>query len=236
MVRLGNFLFRFRNGLFPVAYLLLFSPSPRLCQNYGVAWGVGLGIALVGQALRALTIGLAYIVRGGKNRQVYAEGLVQEGIFAHCRNPLYTGNVLILAGLGLMANSLVFIVIGLPLFLVAYAAIIAAEENYLRHKFGREFDHYCGRVPRIVPHFRGLNQTLGSMHFHWRRLMVKEYGSTYAWTAGAILLTLKTSWFETQAGPRGTLATATLLASLASLTILYAIARYLKKSRIVRAD
>ena len=116
MVRLGNFLFHYRNGLFPFAYLLLFWKSPAVFRNYLVPATLGFILAFAGQVIRAATIGLAYIVRGGRNRQVYAEGLVQEGIFAHCRNPLYVGNFLILVGVGIASNSLYFLSIVVPVF------------------------------------------------------------------------------------------------------------------------
>ena len=45
-----------------------------------------------------LTIGYEYIVRGGRQGKVYAEDLVQGGVFAHSRNPLYLGNLLIIVG------------------------------------------------------------------------------------------------------------------------------------------
>src|SRR5437899_1530476 len=128
MVKIGNFLFRYRNGLFPLAYILLFFKSPPLIADYRLALVLGVGVAVFGQLIRAVTIGLEYIVRGGRNRQVYAEELVQGGIFAHCRNPLYVGNYLILVGVGLASNSALFIGIGLPFFFFAYWAIIAAEE------------------------------------------------------------------------------------------------------------
>src|SRR4026208_1568347 len=96
IVRIGNFLFHYRNGLFPAAYLLLVFPSRALFENYRLALALGFFIAFAGQLIRALTIGLEYIVRGGRNRQVYADKLVQGGVFAHCRNPLYLGNYLIL--------------------------------------------------------------------------------------------------------------------------------------------
>src|SRR5678815_5444661 len=69
----------------------------------------GLLIALSGQVLRAVTIGLEYIIRGGRNRQVYAEKLVTGGMFAHCRNPLYVGNFLVLVGLGVASCSALFL-------------------------------------------------------------------------------------------------------------------------------
>src|SRR2546426_5937752 len=122
MVRLGNFLFHYRNGLFPAFYLLLFIKSPRLFDDYRLAVALGLTLAIAGQTLRAVTIGLAYIVRGGKDRQVYARNLVIEGIFAHCRNPVYVGNFLVLCGLGLASNSLFFMAGGSVLVGRAYCA------------------------------------------------------------------------------------------------------------------
>jgi protein-S-isoprenylcysteine O-methyltransferase Ste14 len=235
MVRLGNFLFHYRNGLFPVAYLLFLCPSPRIFSDDTLAVALGLVLALNGQLLRALTIGLAYIVRGGRKRRVYAELLVQEGIFAHCRNPLYLGNFLIIIGLGLVDNSLFFILIGAPLFFIAYLAIIAAEENYLRQKFGQAFDDYCACVNRFIPNFAGLKETLRSMEFKWRRLIVQEYGSAYAWMAGAILLVLKNQWLD-QGRPKVTPVIWILFGLLAMVTLLYAVARYLKKSQLLRAD
>jgi len=234
MVKLGNFLFRYRNGLFPAMYLLLFVPGPGLFRNQTLAFAVGLTIALLGQSIRAATIGLAYIVRGGKDRQVYAKNLVQEGIFAHCRNPLYVGNFLILIGLAIAANSLNFVLIGLPLFAIAYCAIIAAEENYLRQRFGEEYEAYCARVNRFVPKIAGLRGTLQSMEFNWQRLIVKEYGSAYIWTAAAALLLMKQSWLVSHTHPGYSLWASTAL--LITLTLAYVSARYLKKRGILQPD
>lgn len=234
MIRIGNFLFHYRNGLFPLAFVLLVWKGRPIFDNDLVAAGLGFSVALIGQALRALTIGLAYIIRGGKKRQVYAENLVTEGLFSHCRNPLYVGNLLILAGVGLAANSLLFLAIGLPFFLFAYRAIVAAEENYLRGKFGQEFDDYCARVNRFLPNPAGLGQTMRSMEFNWPRLIVKEYGSTFAWTAGALVLVMKNLWLSGNYTVHSPLLWA-LVASLVLVIVAYGVARYLKKSRILHS-
>ena len=235
MVRLGNFLFRYRNGLFPLAYLLLFWKSPPIFSNYLLAGALGLPLAVAGQVIRAATIGLAYIVRGGRNRQVYAEGLVQEGIFAHCRNPLYWGNFLILCGLGIASNSLLFLVIGIPVFAVVYFAIISAEENYLRQKFGAEYDAYCARVHRFMPKLGGLTKTLRAMEFKWRRLLVSEYGSAYIWMAGMILLLMKGHWSHYRSGYSRPFVW-TMTGLLVCLTLAYGCVRYLKKSGVIEAN
>ena len=70
---------------------------------------LGLLITVTGQLIRGATIGLAYIIRGGKEGKVYAEELVTTGIFNHCRNPLYVGNILMLFGVGVLSNSLLYV-------------------------------------------------------------------------------------------------------------------------------
>ena len=57
IVKIGNFFFRYRNGLFPLAYLVLFLKSPQLLRSPLLAAGVGLLVAGLGQLLRAVTIG-----------------------------------------------------------------------------------------------------------------------------------------------------------------------------------
>lgn len=194
MIAIGNFFFHFRNGLFPLFYLLLFVPGPPIVADYRLALLLGLAVALTGQSLRAITIGLDYIKRGGRNRQVYAQRLVSGGLFAHCRNPLYVGNFTILLGVGVASNSLLFLGVAIPFFAFAYWAIIAAEENYLRGKFGAEYDEYCARVNRLLPRFTGLAATLAGMRFNWRRLISAEYGATFIWTAAIVLVTAKNAW------------------------------------------
>jgi protein-S-isoprenylcysteine O-methyltransferase Ste14 len=65
---------------------------------------------------------------------------------------------------------------------------VAAEEDYLQRKFGEEYVAYGQRVNRWLPDLQGLTRSLEGMRFDWRRVIVKEYGSTYYWTVGAVLL------------------------------------------------
>ena len=141
MISIGNFFFRYRNFLFMFLYVALFIPSAPLFSpevfgaNYYI-WPVVLGLIITvsGQLIRGATIGLAYIIRGGKEGKVYAEELVTSGIFNHCRNPLYVGNILMLCGVGVLSNSLLYVAVFIPFFLFVYQAIVLAEENFLRKK------------------------------------------------------------------------------------------------------
>jgi protein-S-isoprenylcysteine O-methyltransferase Ste14 len=235
MVALGNFLYRTRLYVFPLACLLVFLPGPRIWQDDLVAAALGFAIALAGQVVRAGTIGLVYIVRGGKNRQVYAKDLVTDGVFGHSRNPMYVGNLLILSGMAVTSNCWSTVLVAIPLTAFIYRAIVAAEENYLRGRFGAAFDDYCRNVPRFVPRLRGLGETFSSMDFRWRRVLVKEYGTPTAWIlvwCGIVYWNLRR---------HGELAlqpcAAKCLAGVALLAVAgWVIARYLKKSGRVVAD
>jgi protein-S-isoprenylcysteine O-methyltransferase Ste14 len=229
MVRIGNFFFHYRNGLFPLVYVLIFINGPDAFTDKYLALIVGIVIALLGQILRGVTVGLDYIVRGGHKRQVHAEALVQGGLFAHCRNPLYVGNYLIIVGVGVASNSLLFLTIALPFFFFAYWAIISAEENFLRNKFGQEFDDYCRRVNRVIPNFSGLSKTLEGSRYNWRRLITAEYNSAYLWTMAIVMVCLMDYWYANAQVMQNTEITG-LWISAAVLTIVYLTARFLKKT------
>lgn len=229
MVIVGNFLFRHRNYIFPILYLILFVPSPEIFDDFYIPVIIGLSVALFGQAIRILTIGLVYIIRGGRHRQIYAKELVTDGIFTHCRNPLYLGNILIITGLGIMSNSLVSLLIFLPLFVFAYQAIVIAEEDFLNDRFGPQYKNYLKRVNRWVPNLKGLGNTINSSTFKWRRVIVKEYNSIYIWLTGAVLLILKNyRSYSTAENFHKSLPFFILV--IFSLTVCYSIVRYLKKS------
>src|SRR5690606_15280406 len=195
MISIGNFFFKYRNIVFIFLYLALFIPSPELFTSevfgedyYWWPIVLGLVITISGQLIRGATIGLAYIVRGGKDKKVYADHLVTEGIFNHCRNPLYVGNVLMLVGVGILSNSLLYVVIFIPLFLFIYQAIILAEENFLRKKVGESFIAYGARLSRLVINLKRIGKTLGKMDFKGTRWMLKESTTRFVWLAGINLV------------------------------------------------
>lgn len=235
MVSIGNFFFKYRNWLFIVFYALLFVPGvPQLFtpENVGKNYYwypiiIGLIITIAGQAIRAATIGLAYIVRGGKNKKVYAEELVTTGIFAHCRNPLYVGNILMLAGVGILSNSLLYVIIMMPFFIFIYQAIVRAEEHFLANKFGEQFKIYCAAVNRWFPNFRGINKTFHSMHFKWKRYISKEHTTTFIWLCGIVLILL--FYYPQLTNSNTELRNTLLISVLAFLLVIYAVVRVLKK-------
>jgi len=235
MVSIGNFFFKYRNWIFILFYSALFIPSwplfsrERFGEQYYL-WPIiiGLIVTVLGQLIRGLTIGLAYIIRGGKEGKPYAEGLVTEGIFNHCRNPLYVGNILMLLGVGILANSLVYIAIVIPVFLFVYQAIVLAEENFLRGKFGGGFDEYYKKVNRWWPSLKGIAKTFTGMQFNWRRWILKEHTTQFIWLIGITLILLLK--YPELTGHDEKIRNTLLIIILSFLLLLYGLIRYLKKS------
>src|SRR6185436_6813996 len=161
--------------------------------------------------------------------------LVQGGIFAHSRNPLYLGNALVFLGLLSILDSVPGFVIGVPFFVRAYWAIVQAEEDYLGRQFGLEYAEYCRRVNRFLPSLRGLGTTIRSMQFDWRRVIRKEYGSTFYWITCMFALFVLQAW--RQDGRESGLRTARALACVWLFAAVgYSIARFLKKTKRLGRD
>jgi protein-S-isoprenylcysteine O-methyltransferase Ste14 len=90
----------------------------------------------------------------GRKRQT----VVQDGPYRLCRNPLYIGTFLMGIGLGLFLKSILFSV-GLFFILMLYVkSVVPAEEKYLRHRLGADYEHYCSEVPAWLPRLSRLRK------------------------------------------------------------------------------
>lgn len=200
VIPLGHFLFGYRDYLFPLVFLVLvLTTTPEL--PFGSArldhWldFVGLTVSMLGQGCRILTVGsVDNIRRRGDRKHIAAQSLIRHGIFAHVRNPLYLGNILIIAGLVLIANCRWWYFLVLPGFAGVYMAIVLAEEEFLRQRFGRDYSEYAQAVNRFVPTVRGLYQSLTTCSFSWRRALRKESGVLCTWLFAALVLFVWQRW------------------------------------------
>ncbi len=234
----GQFFFRFRNALFPVVLLVMVATT-RPGQLFGnetldrFAMAAGVLLLLGGETFRLAVIGYAYIRRGGRNREVFANQLVTRGFYCHTRNPMYVGNYCMVLGPILIYGSLWGYLIVAPLFAYIYLAITTVEEVYLRDKFGAAYDDYAQRVNRFIPNFRGLKSSLAEFNYDWRRALVKEYG-TFCFTLLSVfvLLAWKIGWVYGYAEHKR--AIQLLWAGCLPVLIFYGVVRYLKKSNRVR--
>jgi protein-S-isoprenylcysteine O-methyltransferase Ste14 len=189
LIHYGNFLFRYRNYLFPaVLFCLVAFTTPMTAIPWAYTPVLGAVLVLLGEAIRASVIGLVYIKRGGVNKRIHADELVTSGIFSHCRNPLYVGNLVILSGFLVTHNNPWVYALGGAFFLLSYTAIVTAEETFLADKFGEEYAGYCREVPRWGFRFRDLRRTFQATRFSWKRVISKDYSTIMTWTVFLIFL------------------------------------------------
>lgn len=235
MIAAGNFFFKFRNSLFPVLFAGAFVIArPQAIMGSLVAMHAvaiaGTLITLVGQGVRLFTIGFDYIERGGKQGKVYASRLVRGGVFAMTRNPMYLGNILIALGVSLATVSPVIVAGVLPFFLLVYACIIAAEENFLRGKFGEEFDAYVREVPRLWPALGRARESLAGGSYDWRKAFRKELSTLAGSLSGLLILPFwRAYWTEGKDAAISLIPC--LVPALLAIWILYGVAVYLKKTK-----
>src|SRR6266478_8235762 len=186
MERIGQALFRWRS----------FTPLPRLIVAVPLLWrsrggggpawtAAGIALCAAGQALRAWVLGQVPDGTSGQNERLIATELNTEGPYALTRNPLYLGNLGIALGLCLMAHDLWLLSIVALLFAVQYRAIIAAEERFLRDRFGPQYEAWCARVPRFWPRWADARS---GQPWDFRRALRKEHNPAAAWIALALLL------------------------------------------------
>jgi protein-S-isoprenylcysteine O-methyltransferase Ste14 len=76
--------------------------------------------------------------------------LTRSGPYAHTRNPLYLGSMMIAFGFAVASGSWMIFVALAVLFLAIYLPTIRSEEQFLRGKFAG-FDEYAAQVPRLLP-------------------------------------------------------------------------------------
>ncbi|MFA3782532.1 isoprenylcysteine carboxylmethyltransferase family protein [Melioribacteraceae bacterium 4301-Me] len=115
---------------------------------------IGFVILLIGELFRFWGVSYA----GSETRTTAGVGatyLVVSGAFAHVRNPLYLGNMLIYLGIGIMSLALFpyLQIFALLFFYFQYSQIIKEEEKFLLLKFGDAYKDYLLNVPKLIPKF-----------------------------------------------------------------------------------
>jgi protein-S-isoprenylcysteine O-methyltransferase Ste14 len=123
---------------FAVAALYVFELWQRAPEPAAVGWS--LALVIPGLWLRGYAAG--YVK---KNQE-----LTTTGPYAHVRNPLYLGSILIAGGFAVALESWPVGAALAVMFVAVYVPVIASEERFLRATFP-EFDAYCTRVPRLIP-------------------------------------------------------------------------------------
>ncbi len=113
---------------------------------------IGFILIIAGEAIRLWGVSIV----GSETRTTGSVGgtyLITSGPFAYVRNPLYVGNMLLYAGVGVMSMALFpwLLLAAAIWFYLQYFLIVSGEEEYLRERFGTEYREYCDGVRRFLP-------------------------------------------------------------------------------------
>lgn len=113
-----------------------------------VPWPVGAAVILAGVALLAAAIRLFF--RRGEDPAPWTPtgAIVDTGLYARTRNPMYLAMTIIAIGLSLLFQSWLSLALTAVAVIVIRTQVIAREERYLRATFGEPYEEYCRRVRR----------------------------------------------------------------------------------------
>ncbi len=126
-----------------------------------LGWIAGaLALVLARPTPRSLLLGFALAVPGELLR-VWASGHIEKtralatgGPYGHTRNPLYLGSALLALGTA-VASASPWVVGMVALYMAAfYPAVMREEANFLRARFGAEFEGWARDVPAFLPRLR----------------------------------------------------------------------------------
>jgi protein-S-isoprenylcysteine O-methyltransferase Ste14 len=136
-----------------------------------------LGVSLLGQAIRILTVGFAPKNTSGRNTSggQIADELNVTGIYSILRHPLYLGNFFMWLGPVLFLRSFVATLVFVLLYWLYYERIMFAEEQFLRRKFGEAYDKWSETVSSFIPY--SFKYIPSKLHFSVRNVLQREYNS-----------------------------------------------------------
>ena len=155
MLKIGELFFKFRDYTpIPFIIAMFYWAAPTSSSIL-----IGTIIAVIGELIRIY--GVAYI--GGVSRtRTFSTGqkLITSGPYAHVRNTLYIGNLLLSSGLVVISNvnidnipnsNAYFLAFFVAFFFIQYIPVVLWEESNLQNIFKEEFTKYKSQVPRWIP-------------------------------------------------------------------------------------
>lgn len=199
LVRQGGWLFRWRSYL-PLGILALVllslvgAPFPFRSELAERSWELFcLAVSLSGLAVRAYAVGTTPSGTSGRNtRKQVADELNTSGLYSVVRHPLYLGNFLLWMGVALLPCIWWLpLLVGLA-FALYHERIMAAEEAFLREKFGDAFTRWAERTPAFIP---ALGQWRApALPFCLRTVLRREYSGLFGMIAAFAVVDGSWEW------------------------------------------
>ncbi len=182
--RSGEWLFRRRSYL-PIlfaAVIILGITSDDYSQNRffnSLAWELSVfAFSLFGFGIRVYTMGYIPFGTSGRNTTIQVAFVLNKtGIYSIVRHPLYLGNFFIWSGVALYSHIWWVILITSLFFWIYYERIMFAEEEFLRERFGGEYDKWAKMTPAFIPRFK--NWKRSQLSFCLSNVLKNEYSGFY---------------------------------------------------------
>jgi protein-S-isoprenylcysteine O-methyltransferase Ste14 len=142
-------------------------------------WLVGLLVVVLARPTpSSLLLGLPLALAGEVVR-VWASGHIEKtkrlatgGPYAHSRNPLYVGSLLIALGVGVACASPWVVLAVAVYFLAFYPRVMREEAGFLAAKFPAEYGDWAGAVPLFWPRLAPAGPRVS--RFEWERVRVNR--------------------------------------------------------------
>lgn len=159
-----------------------------------VGWLVGLVVvALARPTPWSLLLGLP-LVGAGEALRLWASGHIEKtrrlatgGPYAHSRNPLYVGSLLIALGVAVACASPWVVLAVAAYFLAFYPTVVREEAAFLGQKFAGEYAAWAAAVPSFWPRWSAAGPR--ESRFDWARVRAnREWRTALALPLLAALL------------------------------------------------
>lgn len=145
---------------FPPPFIFLGFLLIGIAVDYVLSWTLGLSVMtraalavpLVGGGIMLALAARGLFVRAGTEVKPWktASAIVDSGVYAYSRNPMYIGMTLMYAGLAVVFGSVGALLLLPSVIGIIRTQVIAREEAYLEGKFGDAYRAYKARVRRWV--------------------------------------------------------------------------------------
>ena len=141
----------------PLAYLIFRNRSLLLSWKIDIPIGLrtlGFILLVIGTSLHVWTgklLGLWGLIGLPEISKRIEGNIVTAGPFSVVRHPTYLAHTLMFSGLFLITGAVTVGIITFIDFLLVYALIIPLEEKELLNRFGKDYNLYKQKVPKLFP-------------------------------------------------------------------------------------
>jgi steroid 5-alpha reductase family enzyme len=108
----------------------------------------GLFLFLLGSYLNTTAEYFRYV---WKQKDENKGHLYTHGLFKHVRHINYLGDAILFTGLALVSHKAILLIIPISMALMFTLILIPLKENYLKRKYGNDFNEYASRTKRFIP-------------------------------------------------------------------------------------